>query len=109
MRYQAVLVAAVLLAGCNPTQSTTNTQARLRNSPPSTCTQDQEKACPMDPVVACPDGSEPVLDYSSDCCTHFSCGAIFHLAVHDPRLNTAPGSVAFIAAYAALLGPTIYP
>ena len=73
MRYHAVLVVAVLLAGCTPKSSTTTTEARLRNDPPQACTGDQLKACPVPDVTVCPDGKEPVLDYSSDCCVHFSC------------------------------------
>jgi len=48
-------------------------QARLRNSLPSACTADQVKACPAVDVAQCPNGQEPVIDYSSDCCPHFTC------------------------------------
>ena len=30
-------------------------------------------ACPAVQVTRCPAGQEPVIDYSSDCCAHFTC------------------------------------
>lgn len=65
---------ALALAACSPAPtSTTSVEARLRNDLPATCTAEQQKACPAVNVASCPDGQEPVLDYSSDCCAHFTC------------------------------------
>jgi hypothetical protein len=50
-----------------------NVDARLRNNLPAACTAEQIKACPAVAVTACPSGQEPVIDYSSDCCPHFTC------------------------------------
>jgi len=62
-------------AGCSTDGSNTdpNVQARLRNQLPSACTADQIKACPAVDVSQCPGGQEPVIDYSADCCPHFTC------------------------------------
>lgn len=73
MRYTASILAALLAVGCTTPVENKTTEARLRNSPPTTCTDDQMKACPAVAFEACADGSEPVIDYSSDCCAHFSC------------------------------------
>ena len=70
----AVLVSlAMLAAACTPRDTTGDQQARVRNQPPATCTQVDFNACPALDVELCADGSEPVIDYSSDCCPHFSC------------------------------------
>ena len=50
-----------------------NVEARLRNNLPAACTAEQIKACPAVSVTQCPNGQEPVIDYSSDCCPHFTC------------------------------------
>jgi len=48
-------------------------EARLRNDLPTVCTAAQIAACPAIDVTRCPVGQEPVIDYSSDCCAHFTC------------------------------------
>lgn len=75
MRRFAVLAAAAFAAACSPkdTNPTGDQQVRLRNSLPAACTAEQLKACPAPEVTACLPGHEPVLDYSSDCCIHFTC------------------------------------
>ena len=73
MRYTMAILAALVAVGCTTPVENKKTEARLRNSPPSTCSEDQMKACPAVAFEACDDGSEPVIDYSSDCCAHFSC------------------------------------
>jgi len=66
--------ASLALAACSSApSSTTSVEARLRNDLPATCTAEQQKACPAVNVASCPDGQEPVLDYSKDCCAHFTC------------------------------------
>jgi hypothetical protein len=62
-------------AGCSTDGSSAdpNVQARLRNQLPSACTADQIKACPALDATQCPGGQEPVIDYSADCCPHFTC------------------------------------
>ena len=92
MRYHPItfLVAAAMLAACaSPNNTTGSQQARLRNSMPVSCTTDQQKACPVPEIVACPDDQEPVLDYSSDCCVHFSCQPRCQSAVACP-MTPAP-------------------
>ena len=69
--------AVFAVGGCSSNSTLDpNVQARLRNSLPSACTADQVKACPAVNVAACPGGQEPVIDYSSDCCPHFTCQPI---------------------------------
>ena len=41
-----------------------NVEARLRNNLPAACTAEQIKACPAVNVTPCPNGQEPVIDYS---------------------------------------------
>lgn len=84
MRHSVFTLAAAasLLAACGSTADTVaSQQARLRNSVPMTCTADQQKACTAPEIVACPDGQEPVLDFASDCCVHFSCQPVCQSAV----------------------------
>ena len=63
------------LGACDTGSSTLdpNVDARLRNNLPAACTADQIRACPAIDVTRCPAGQEPVIDYSSDCCAHFTC------------------------------------
>ena len=63
------------VGGCSPDRSNIdpNVEARLRNNLPAACTAEQIKACPAVSVTQCPNGQEPVIDYSSDCCPHFTC------------------------------------
>jgi hypothetical protein len=63
------------VGGCSTDSSNIdpNVEARLRNNLPSACTAEQIKACPAVNVTSCPNGQEPVIDYSSDCCPHFTC------------------------------------
>ena len=50
-----------------------NVEARLRNNLPAACTAEQAEACPAVERHAVPAGQEPVIDYSADCCAHFTC------------------------------------
>jgi hypothetical protein len=59
--------------GTEPTPLDPTVDARLRNNLPSACTAEKIAACPAVDVVRCPAGQEPVIDYSSDCCAHFTC------------------------------------
>jgi hypothetical protein len=67
--------AMIVFSGCDGNSNTLdpNVQARLRNNLPIACTADQIQACPAVEVARCPAGQEPVIDYSSDCCAHFTC------------------------------------
>ena len=67
--------ASVAIGACSssPLNPDPQVDARLRNDLPSVCTADRIAACPAVEVTRCPDGQEPVIDYSSDCCAHFSC------------------------------------
>jgi hypothetical protein len=67
--------ASFALGACNtdPTPLDPNVEARLRNNLPAACTAEQIRACPAVDVIRCPGGQEPVIDYSSDCCAHFTC------------------------------------
>jgi hypothetical protein len=67
-------VAGFALAACDSGSSLDPAvEARLRNKLPVACTADQIRACPALDVTRCPAGQEPVIDYSSDCCAHFTC------------------------------------
>ena len=52
---------------------------------PALCTADQVKACPAVNVTRCPDGQEPVIDYSADCCPHFTCQPLCQAAAGPVR------------------------
>ncbi len=69
---------ALLLAACGSKQSNSagTREALLRTAPLVTCTADQQKACPAVQTQTCPANQEPVIDYSSDCCAHFTCQPI---------------------------------
>jgi hypothetical protein len=75
MRSSFALACSFLLAlsACSTREPTSSNQARVRNQPPAACTPDDFAACPAIDPAPCPDGQEPVIDYSSDCCPHFSC------------------------------------
>jgi hypothetical protein len=62
-----------MLSACGTRETTGNTQARVRNQPPAQCSEADFQACPEIAFVGCEDGQEPVIDYSSDCCPHYSC------------------------------------
>ena len=78
-RYLTVFLTAAgamfALSACDGGSSTLdpNVEARLRNDLPAVCTAEQIRACPAVEVTRCPGGQEPVIDYSSDCCAHFTC------------------------------------
>jgi len=80
------------LAACDTGSSTLdpNVEARLRNNLPSACTADQIKACPAVNVTRCPDGQEPVIDYSADCCPHFTCQPLCQAAARTCLMTPAP-------------------
>jgi hypothetical protein len=63
----------LLLAACGGRAPVSSQNARVRNHPPATCTQADFNACPAMDLTTCANGEEPVIDYSSDCCGHFSC------------------------------------
>jgi hypothetical protein len=63
----------LFLVACGGREPVNQQQARVRNQPPATCTQDDFNRCAPLAIVACAAGEEPVIDYSSDCCGHFSC------------------------------------
>jgi hypothetical protein len=73
MAMAALLSVAMLATACVTREPTSGQQARIRNQPPASCTQEELNACPALTSEPCADGTEPVIDYSSDCCPHFSC------------------------------------
>jgi hypothetical protein len=77
-RHFAVLAGLALSAACSPKPPTVNgqEQARLRNMLPLDCTDANIKACPAPTPESCNSGEELVLDYSMDCCVHYSCQPI---------------------------------
>jgi hypothetical protein len=79
----------LVLSACSTRETTNSNQARVRNQPPAQCTEADFAACPALVVASCPDGQEPVIDYSSDCCPHFSCQTECTAAVPCP-LSPAP-------------------
>jgi hypothetical protein len=80
--------AVFAVGGCSTDTSNLdpNVEARLRNTLPSACTAEQIKACPAVDVTRCPGGEEPVIDYSSDCCPHFTCQPL----CSSPQQSTCP-------------------
>jgi hypothetical protein len=72
----ALLSLAMVATACNTREPTGEQQARVRNQPPAECGQADFDQCPALETQPCGDGSEPVIDYSSDCCPHFSCQPI---------------------------------
>lgn len=91
-RHLAVLAGLVFSAACSPKPPsiTGQEQARLRNMLPSNCTAEQVKACQAPTLEPCDTGQEPVLDYSSDCCIHFSCQPLC-AAAQACKPTPAPG------------------
>lgn len=73
MRTAILASLALLLAACETQPVVDDNQARVRNAPPPSCTDADFAECPEVEIVPCADGREPVIDYSSDCCPHFSC------------------------------------
>jgi hypothetical protein len=71
-----------LAAACGSRNSTDDQTlgvrtARLRNEPPASCTAEKQAQCaPVPKEVRCPDGREPVIDYTADCCAHLTCQPI---------------------------------
>ena len=65
--------AVFAVGGCGSSTLDPTVAARLRNDLPTACTAEQVKACPALNVNSCPNGQEAVIDYSSDCCPHFTC------------------------------------
>ena len=76
------------VAGCSTDGSNIdpNVEARLRNNLPSACTADKVAACPAVNVTRCANGEEPVIDYSADCCPHFTCQPL----CQSPQARTCP-------------------
>ena len=91
-RYLTVFLTAAgamfALSACDGGSSTLdpNVEARLRNDLPAVCTAEQIRACPAAEVTRCPGGQEPVIDYSSDCCAHFTCQPL----CSSPNQRTCP-------------------
>ena len=65
--------AVLAVGGCGSSTLDPTVPARLRNDLPTACTAEQIKACSALNVTSCPNGQEAVIDYSSDCCPHFTC------------------------------------
>jgi len=78
------------VGGCGSSSLDPNVQARLRNDLPSACTADQIMACPALTVAHCANGQEPVIDYSSDCCPHFTCQPLCQSAQTTCARTPAP-------------------
>ncbi|HXU03726.1 MAG TPA: hypothetical protein VN903_22325 [Polyangia bacterium] len=80
--------AGFALAACSTDTSNLdpNVAARLRNNLPSACTAETIAACPALEVAQCPNGQEPVIDYSADCCPHFTCQPL----CQTPQARTCP-------------------
>src|SRR5262245_47383031 len=83
IRYLTILLlgaasAGFGLAGCDTGSGTLNpdTEARIRNSLPSSCTQDQISLCKAEPVPVCKPTEELVADWVADCCLRFTCQPI---------------------------------
>ncbi len=48
--------------------------ARVRNQPPAYCSDNSmQPECPAIDIVQCANGQEPVIDFDSGCCPHYSC------------------------------------
>lgn len=73
MRLLAASSLMLFLLACGGRETVTHQQARVRNQPPATCTQADFNQCPAAAITTCADGQDPVIDYSADCCQHFSC------------------------------------
>lgn len=67
-----LILSALFLVACS-SEPGTGQDARARNQPPLTCSATDFEACPPVERLECPAGTEPVIDYASDCCAHFSC------------------------------------
>jgi hypothetical protein len=71
------LAALLLAAACGSHETVETKIARLRNEMPASCTAAKQAQCaPQPKEAACPDGREPVIDYSADCCAHLTCQPI---------------------------------
>jgi hypothetical protein len=83
--------AVFAVGGCSGSSTLDpNVDARLRNDLPGVCTAAQIQACPAVEVTHCPNGQEPVIDYSSDCCAHFTCQPICQVANRSCLMTPAP-------------------
>ena len=80
---------ALLVSACSD-PNTSNQQARVRNEPPVTCAVDDFESCEPAVPTECPPGFEAVLDYSSDCCAHFSCQPLCAAAPAECDVGPAP-------------------
>jgi hypothetical protein len=83
-------LALLAVAGCGTSIDPGDIAARLRNSPPPTCTAEKQAACPAVAVASCPAGQEPVIDYSADCCGHFTCQPLCSSANRMCPMTPAP-------------------
>ena len=73
-RFLAPALMLLVAAGCGDmTTLDPDVQARLRNDLPAICTTEKQMACPAIDIKACAPGQEPVIDFSADCCGHFTC------------------------------------
>ncbi len=86
----APAAALLVIAGCGSSLDPGDIAARLRNSPPPTCTAEKQAACPPVAVASCPAGQEPVIDYSADCCGHFTCQPLCSSANRTCPMTPAP-------------------
>jgi hypothetical protein len=89
MRRAALLTLAFMWAACSSRPTPMADAARVRNQPPVSCTQDDFNRCPPLASQVCESGAEAVIDYSADCCPHFSCQPLCVSPLPCP-LNPAP-------------------
>ncbi len=79
----ATALGILAMAGCGADRGgsageTGQGTARVRNQPPAYCSGDQAKQaeCPAIDVIRCDGGQEPVIDFDSGCCPHYSCQSV---------------------------------
>ncbi|HEY3352992.1 MAG TPA: hypothetical protein VGQ83_07065 [Polyangia bacterium] len=73
MRTLALVAVIASVCACSSRPTPNDQQARVRNQPPSSCTQADFNRCAAPAIAPCADGSEPVIDYGADCCAIYSC------------------------------------
>ncbi len=83
-------LALFVVAGCGTGIDPKDIVARLRNDPPAACTAEKSAACPAVKTTTCPAGQEPVIDYSADCCGHFTCQPLCSAAGRTCPMTPAP-------------------
>lgn len=76
-------------AACSGGTESGDKTARVRNEPPAACSSADFAECPALEILPCDGDSEPVIDYSSDCCPHFSCQPVC-VAAEPCEVGPAP-------------------